>query len=74
MRRPILEGTDDEDDKDNVTVKSMLISMVRVRIFYPRECTEMIELNNIDAFSIVEINDMSSDWLGCLFCHSFVFY
>jgi hypothetical protein len=35
MRRPASAENDDEDDeKDKVTVKSMIISMVRVRIFY----------------------------------------
>ncbi len=29
---------------------------------------------NTDTFSIMEVNDMSSDWLGWLFCYSFIFY
>ncbi len=33
MRRAPSEETDDDDDKDNVTIKSMIISMVRVCIF-----------------------------------------
>ncbi len=32
MRRPAYDSSDDYDDKDNVTVKSMMISMIRVRI------------------------------------------
>ena len=30
MRRPAADENDDYDEKDNVTIKSMLISMVRV--------------------------------------------
>lgn len=31
MRRPPSENNDDSEESDNVTLKSMLISMVRVR-------------------------------------------
>ncbi len=33
MRRPASDNSDDYDDKDNVTIKSMLVSMLRVCIF-----------------------------------------
>lgn len=34
MRRPESENSDADDDQDNVTVKSMLISMVRVSVHF----------------------------------------
>lgn len=34
MRRPESENSDVDDDQDNVTVKSMLISMVRVSVHF----------------------------------------
>jgi hypothetical protein len=34
MRRPVTEDNDEDDENDNVTIKSMLISMVRVGIFF----------------------------------------
>ena len=37
MRRPATEDSEDDDEKeDNVTVKSMLVSMVRVCIGFDR--------------------------------------
>jgi hypothetical protein len=72
MRRAPSEETDDDDDKDNVTIKSMIISMVRVCIFVIKDI--LSKKNNLDASSIVETNDMSSNWLDWLFCNSFIFY
>jgi hypothetical protein len=40
MRRPASEETDDDEEKDNVTVKSMLISMLRVCIFFYLSCID----------------------------------
>ncbi len=34
MRRPVTKDNDEDDENDNVTIKSMLISMVRVCIFF----------------------------------------
>jgi hypothetical protein len=34
MRRPASEESDDYDEKDKVTIKAMIISMVRVCIFF----------------------------------------
>ncbi len=34
MRRPATDDNDDDDEKDKVTVKSMIISMVRVCISF----------------------------------------
>jgi hypothetical protein len=33
MRRPALENSNGYDDKDNVTIKSMILSMIQVCIF-----------------------------------------
>ena len=35
MRRSTIDETEDDDEKDQVTLKSMLISMVRVRAYLP---------------------------------------
>jgi len=75
MRRPATDDNDDDDEKDKVTIKSMIISMVRVCIsFFFINKNILLKKIIIDASSFMEINDMSSHWLDWLFCYSFVFY
>lgn len=76
MRRSVPQDKDNADDRDNVTIKSMLISLIRVCIcsYFRLFTIHNILLKNIDTSSIVEVNDMSSNWLGWFLCYSFIFH
>ena len=74
MRRSVPQDKDNADDKDNVTIKSMLISLIRVCSYFLLFTIHNILLKNIDTSSIVEVNDMSSNWLGWFLWYSFIFH
>ena len=76
MRRPASEANDEFDEKDDVTLKSMLISMVRVCAISPLYHASLYSFSSqlTDASSTVEVDDMSSDRLDRLLRYTFVLY
>ena len=74
MRRSAPQGEDNADDKDNVTIKSMLTSLIRVCRYFLLFTIRNILLKTIDTSAIVEVDDMSSNWLGWFLCYSFIFH
>lgn len=76
MRRPASEVNDEFDEKDDVTLKSMLISMVRVCVISSFDHALLYSFSSqlTDAFSLMEVDDMSSDRLDRLLRHTSVLY
>lgn len=76
MRRPASEVNDEFDEKDDVTLKSMLISMVRVCVISSFDNALLYSFSSqlTDAFSLMEVDDMSSDRLDRLLRHTSVLY
>ena len=73
MRRPASENNKEENDEsENVTLKSMLISMVRVCIRASHFCDRSMECS--DATTPMETDDMPGDRLDRLLCHPSLFY